>query len=60
MKKYSLLVGKLLLLVIAVYVLTFVNSILASMLNYLCVTYEQYGLLLLFLRAYPKIKASEV
>ena len=42
MKKYSLLVGKLLLLVIAVYVLTFVNSILASMLNYFYATYEQY------------------
>lgn len=42
MKKYIMLIGKLLLLVIAVYVLTFVNSILASMLNYFYATYEQY------------------
>ena len=42
MKKYSLLVGKLLLLVVAVYVLTFANSILGSIINYFYATYEQY------------------
>ena len=48
MKKYIMLVGKWLLLFIGVSVLTFVNSILASMLNYLCVTYEQFCGLFLF------------
>ena len=42
MKKYSLLIGKILLLVVAVYVLTFANSILGSIINYFYATYEQY------------------
>ncbi len=48
MKKYSLLVCKLLILFVAVCVLTFVDTTLRLILNNLCVTYEQYCGLFLF------------
>ena len=48
MKKYSLLVGKLFLLIVAICVLTFVDTTLRLIINDLCVTYEQYCGLFLF------------
>ncbi len=49
MKKYIMLIGKCLLLFIGVSVLTFINSIFASIYNYFGVTYTQYGALIFFL-----------
>ena len=48
MKKYIMLIGKLLILFVAVCVLTFVDTTLRLILNNLCVTYEQYCGLFLF------------
>ena len=49
MRKYTMFVGKCLLLFIGVSVLTFINSIFASIYNYFGVTYTQYGALIFFL-----------
>ena len=49
MKKYIMLIGKCLLLFIGVSVLTFINSIFASIYNYFGITYTQYGALIFFL-----------
>ena len=49
MRKYTMFVGKWLLLFIGVSVLTLVNSIFASIYNYFGVTYTQYGALIFFL-----------